>query len=184
MSHVHDYLAEAAEVAQCLDDQVIERMAVELDALRARGGRLWIAGLGGSSANASHAASDFRRLCRIDAVCLTDSIAFCSACANDEGWENFLQYDEREGDALLVLSVGGGTKEVSLPLVRAMERAKGKVFAIVGREGGEARSRASVCVIIPTVNEKHVTPHTEAFQMVVLHCLVSHPLLQKRATKW
>lgn len=184
MSHSQQYFQEVDLIGGMLRMDMVELLASYLSGLR---GTLWTAGLGGSAANASHAASDFRRLCGIDARCLTDSVAGFTAAANDEGWDNALCVDFKPSDGLLIFSVGGGSQEVSRPIVTAiakMQQAKGKVFGIVGRDGGYTAKHADVCVTIPTVNEKHVTPHTEAFQMVVLHCLVSHPLLQKRPTKW
>lgn len=188
MSHVLTYLHEVEEIAANLDHARIESMAQWLNAIRTREARLWIAGLGGSAANASHAASDFRRLCMIEAYSLTESIAGLTAAANDEGWDRCLTPSmAKPHDGLLILSVGGGTHEVSKPIVRLIDEAidfNFSILAIVGRDGGYAAKKADVSIIVPTVNEKHVTPHTEAFQMVILHCLVSHPLLQKRPTKW
>ena len=170
----------------------IEALAVELESIRAGAGRLFIAGMGGSAANASHAASDFRKLCGIQAFCLSDNVAELTARANDEGLD-YIYHDAltvhraATGDALLILSVGGGCEEVSRPLVSAMtyaETAGMSIYGIVGRDGGETAKRGKPVVIIPPVCKDRVTPHTEAFQMVIIHLLVSHPLLQKAKTKW
>lgn len=165
----------------------------ELVELRERGGRLFIAGLGGSAANASHAANDFRKLLRIEAYALCDNVAELTARANDEGWETIytgmLESGRAvEGDALLVLSVGGGAEGVSLPLVNAVAFALGRkmrILGIVGRDGGYTKEHGHAVVLIPDVSAgARVTPHTEAFQGVVLHYLASHPDLQRGATKW
>jgi len=190
-SHTVDYLKEVAEIARLLPAEQIEALVAELKALRDRGGRLFLVGLGGSAANCSHAVSDFRRLCGIDARTPVDNFAEFTAAANDEGWHwVFTEWLKgrcvTSSDVLMVLSVGGGTDMVSLPIPAAVGAAHGagmKVFGIVGRDGGYAAAHGD-CIIIPTVNPKHVTPHTEAFQMVVLHCIVSHPDLQIRKTTW
>lgn len=192
MSHTQTYMAETAAIAGQLNAELIERMAVELIQLRERGGRLFLAGLGGSAANASHAVNDFRKLCGIESYCLSDNVSELTARANDDGWARIYgdllkSSHTLSKDALLVLSVGGGTSEVSLPLVYAINYATGhemSILGIIGRDGGYTKPHAKCCVIIPTVNQDRVTPHTEAFQMVVLHCLVSHPKLQLSKTKW
>lgn len=188
MSHCEDYLEETRRVAGELSAGTVELLAEELADLRNAEGRLWIIGLGGSAANASHAANDFRKLCHIDAQVPTDNVSEFSARANDGGLESafYLPFAQPE-DALLVLSVGGGTATVSAAIVNSINDAKNigmKIFGIVGRDGGWTAKAADVCIVVPTVNDKHVTPHTEAFHMVVLHCLVSHPLLQVNKTKW
>jgi D-sedoheptulose 7-phosphate isomerase len=186
------FLREVCEIADKVDDYAIERLAKALRALRERDGRLFIAGLGGSAANASHAANDFRKLVGLEAYALNDNVAELTARANDEGWDTIytgaMQTSKaRKGDALLVLSVGGGMPEVSRPIVTAIDYAIEKnmdVFGIVGNSGGHTLARASIAVLIPVVDETRITPHTEAFQSVVLHCLACHPLLQERPTKW
>lgn len=190
MSHTDIFMIEASRVALGIVAQEVERLVLELAGMRECGARLYVVGLGGSAANASHAAADLRNLCGLDATCLTDSVAELTAGANDEGWESAFMRGMRRakrGDALLVMSVGGGAQGVSLPLVDAVDRAKErglKVLGIVGRDGGYVKAHGDHVVLIPTVSEERVTPHTEAFQMVVVHCLVSHPALQMRATKW
>lgn len=192
MSFTKQYLHEVQAVAAALKQDEMDRLAQEIVGVRKGGGRLFIAGLGGSAANASHATNDFRKLTGINAICLSDNVSELTARANDEGWrmiyEDALQaHRVRDGDALLVLSVGGGTKKVSLPLVRAIDYARSKhmrVLGIVGRDGGYTKQKGHAVVVIPTVEDKRVTPHAESFQSVVLHYLVSHPSLQRRPTKW
>lgn len=191
---VEGFLTETIEIARTLDRTAIAGMVEGLVALRARGGRLFCLGSGGSAGNASHAVNDFRKLAGIEAYSPSDNISELTARINDEGWEHayadWLRASHlRRGDAVLVLSVGGGDAErnVSPNLVRSMELARevgATVFGIVGRDGGATARLADHCVIIPTVNPEHVTPHQEAFQAVVWHLLVSHPALQAAPTKW
>ena len=188
MTHIKTYLEETKRIADSIRVTDIERLVDELCALRDRFGRLYIAGLGGSAANASHAANDFRKLCGIDAHCLTDNVASVTARANDLGWDKCLDLDfAGERDAILVLSVGGGSAGVSVPLIVAaigIAKLGGTLLGIVGRDGGYIGENAKVSVIVPTVSELRVTPHTEGWQSIVLHCLVSHPRLQVSPTKW
>ncbi len=194
MSHARKFCDEAIQILKQLDTEAIERLASELGALRGRGGRLFILGVGGSVANASHAVNDFRKLCGIETYAPTDNVSELTARVNDDGWETtFERWLEvsrlSAADMVLVLSVGGGNleKNVSPNLVRALGLAKkvgAKVGGIVGRDGGYTAQVADACVIVPTVNPEAITPHTEAFQAVVWHLLVSHPTLQKAATKW
>ena len=194
MSFVATFLAEASEVVSRIDADAVERVVAELAAVRERGARLFILGVGGSAGNASHAVNDFRKLVGIEAYAPTDNVSELTARTNDEGWETtfsaWLQVSKlRAGDAILVFSVGGGSLErnVSPNLVRAVQYAKqvgATVLGIVGRDGGYTAREADAVVIIPTVNDAHVTPHSEAFQGVVWHCVVSHPALKACATKW
>jgi D-sedoheptulose 7-phosphate isomerase len=194
LSHAVQFLSEVQEVAKLLDGNAIETLARELDALKSRNGRLFIIGVGGSAANSSHAVNDFRKLCSIEAYSPTDNVAELTARTNDEGWETvfsgWLEVSRLSAnDAILVLSVGGGdsTRNISVNIVKAIDLAKGrgaKVLAIVARTEGHAAKRSDCVVIIPTVNPDHVTPLSEAFQAIVWHCLVSHPMLQSRKTKW
>jgi D-sedoheptulose 7-phosphate isomerase len=194
MSHAATFLAEVAETAQRVPAETIETLCAELVSLRERDGRLFIIGVGGSAGNCSHAVNDFRKLCGIEAYAPTDNVSELTARTNDEGWPTiFAEWLKvsRAGakDAILVFSVGGGNleKNVSPNIVRAIEESKArglKVFGIVGRDGGYTKKAGDVVVVIPTVEESRVTPHAEAFQAVVWHCLVSHPKLQKNATKW
>jgi len=188
------FLAEAAEIIAQLDVASIEDAAALLASARAAGGRLFILGVGGSAANASHAVNDFRKIAGIEAYAPTDNVAELTARANDEGWasifDSWLRTSRlRPEDLLLILSVGGGNVEqnVSPNLVAALKYAKSvgaKIIGIVGRDGGYTATVADACVLIPTVNPAHVTPHTEAFQAVIWHLLVSHPAVKTQATKW
>ena len=172
----------------------IERAARILVRTRANKGRLFILGVGGSAANASHAVNDFRKICGIEAYAPTDNVAELTARTNDAGWSTvFVEWlrdsDLKAADTLLILSVGGGNveKNVSLNLVYAINDALAvgsKVIGIVGRDDGHTADVADACIIIPTVNPDHVTPHSEAFQAIVWHLLVSHPLLKRTQTKW
>jgi D-sedoheptulose 7-phosphate isomerase len=194
MSFAETYLAEVQIVAGRLDAASIERAAALLAGTRADGGRLFILGVGGSAANASHAVNDFRKIVNLEAYAPTDNVSELTARTNDEGWagvfESWLRGSHlRSQDCVLVLSVGGGDieKGVSPNLVVApkyVQTVGAKIVAIVGRDGGFAARVADASVIIPTVNPVHVTPHSEAFQAVVWHLLVSHPLLKQSETKW
>jgi D-sedoheptulose 7-phosphate isomerase len=193
-SHAANFLAEAAEIARRLPAERIEALCAELVSLRERNGRLFIIGVGGSAGNCSHAVNDFRKLCGIEAYAPTDNVSELTARTNDEGWATvfaeWLKISHANAkDAILVFSVGGGNleKNVSPNIVRAIEESKArglKVFGIVGRDGGYTKKAGDVVIVIPTIEESRVTPHAEAFQAVVWHCLVSHPELQKNATKW
>ena len=194
MSFVSEYLAEAKQIVEQLDTAAMEKMARLLVDLRARGGRLFILGIGGSAGHASHAVNDFRKIVGIEAYTPTDNVSELTARINDDGWETSLAkwlQGSRLGrtDAICVFSVGGGDidRGVSINLVRAIEYAKSvgaTVCGIVGRTGGFTAKVADVCVIIPTVNPETVTAHAEAFQAVVWHLLVSHPQLQKEEMRW
>ena len=188
MNHCKQYLVETVAIASQIDCGKIEEMVRELVALRERRGRLFIIGLGGSAANASHAVNDFRRLCGIEAYTPVDNVAELTAAANDDGWGSlFIPKFCNSSDALLILSVGGGSKDVSLPLVIVIEHAKLQgmnVYGIVGRDGGYTKIHANHCIVVPTIKDSRVTPHTEGWQSVILHCLVSHPDLQRNKTKW
>ncbi|MBL8237556.1 MAG: SIS domain-containing protein [Bryobacterales bacterium] len=194
MSFVAQYIGESIEILQKLDAGAIEKMVSVLVATRAEGGRLFLLGVGGSAANASHAVNDFRKIVGLEAYAPTDNVSELTARTNDEGWEgvfaNWLKVSKlRAGDCVFVLSVGGGNleKNVSPNLVRAVAYAKeagASVVGIVGRDGGYTATVADACVIVPTVNVTHTTPHAEAFQAVVWHLLVSHPALKATETKW
>jgi D-sedoheptulose 7-phosphate isomerase len=189
-----EFLAEAKEVIDRLDAASIENAASLLALTRASGGRLFILGVGGSAANASHAVNDFRKIAGIEAYAPTDNVSELTARVNDEGWatvfEAWLRVSRlRANDLVLVFSVGGGDleKNVSPNLVAALQYAKtvgAKIVGIVGRDGGHTAKVADVCVLIPTVNPAHVTPHAEAFQAIVWHLLVSHPAVKQQQTKW
>jgi D-sedoheptulose 7-phosphate isomerase len=194
MDFTYRYLAEARQVLDQLDGEQIEKMVGLVRETRACGGRLFILGVGGSAANASHAVNDFRKLAGMEAYAPTDNVSELTARTNDEGWasvfENWLRGSRlRRDDAVLVLSVGGGNLEnnVSPNLVLALQYAQqvgARILGIVGRDGGFTARVANACVVVPTVNPENVTPHTEAFQSVILHLLVSHPELKVAPTKW
>jgi D-sedoheptulose 7-phosphate isomerase len=188
------FLAEVAEVTQRLDVAAIEQCVDVLEAARERGGRVFVVGVGGSAANASHAVNDFRKLSEFEAYAPSDNTAELTARTNDEGWptvfEAWLRTSRlRREDVVLVLSVGGGDLErnVSPNIVRALSYARtvgASILGIVGRDGGYTATVADVCVVVPTVNAAHVTPHAESFQQIIWHLLVSHPRLKRAATKW
>jgi D-sedoheptulose 7-phosphate isomerase len=194
MSHAAKFLEEVVETARRIEPQSIESLCGELVSLRDRDGRLFILGVGGSAGNASHAVNDFRKLCGIEAYAPTDNVSELTARTNDEGWptvfSEWLKVSRaNEKDAILIFSVGGGNleKNVSPNLVSAIATAKERglrVLGVVGRDGGYTKKAGDCVVVIPTVEESRVTPHSEAFQAIVWHCLVSHPKLQKNATKW
>ena len=194
MTYTQQHLNEAAQVLARLDTEHIERMAQRLADVRARGGRLFFLGVGGSAGNCGHAVNDFRKLAGFEAYAPTDNVSELTARTNDEGWETvFVGWLKgsrlRAADGLVVFSVGGGCleKNVSANLVRALQYARevgATIVGVVGRDGGYTAQVADACVIVPTVNVATVTPHAEAFQAVIWHLLVSHPLLKVAATKW
>jgi len=194
MSYARQHLDEAARIAAGLDDAMIERVAALLADLRARGGRLFFLGVGGSAANCSHAVNDFRKIAGIEAYTPVDNVSELTARTNDEGWDSvfvaWLQGSRLQAkDMVFVLSVGGGSleKNVSPNLVRALQYARqvgAPVAGIVGRDGGYTAQVADACVVIPTVAAERITPHTEGFCAVIWHLLVSHPALARSATKW
>ncbi len=193
-THAARYLHEAREVAASIDDALVERIAEGLISLREQGGRLFLVGVGGSAANCSHAVNDFRKLCGIEAYTPVDNVSELTARTNDEGWETVFAAwltvsRANDRDALFVFSVGGGDAErnISVNLVHALDEAKRrgmKIYGVVGRQGGYTKQVGDEVLVVPTVNAEHVTPHTEAFQAVIWHCLVSHPRLQTTAPKW
>lgn len=194
MSFTADYLREVAEIASCLDVDGVERLAALLRETRDAGGRLFILGVGGSAANASHAVNDFRKLAGFEAYAPTDNVSELTARTNDEGWptvfEAWLRVSRlRPADMLLVLSVGGGDEQrgVSANLVGAVQLARAtgaKVGGIVGRADGYTARAADVCVIVPAVAPERLTPHAEEWQAVIWHLLVSHPSLRLAPGKW
>ena len=194
LTFVREYLDEVRRVTDGLDAEEIERVSVILADTRRRGGRLFILGVGGSAANASHAVNDFRKITGMEAYAPTDNVSELTARTNDEGWatvfEAWLAGSRlRAEDTLLVFSVGGGNleKNVSPNLVKALEYARhigASIVGVVGRDGGFTAQVADACVLVPTVNAVHVTPHSEAFQGIVWHLLVSHPALKQVQTKW
>lgn len=194
MGHVSTYFEQVAGIARQIDQRAIERIATGLADLRERGGRLFIIGVGGSAANCSHAVNDFRKLCGIETYTPVDNVSELTARTNDEGWDTVFAAWLRTSracskDAILVFSVGGGDAErnVSANIVRALEEAKArglKIYGVVGRDGGFTKKVGDEVVVVPTIDPKSITPHTEAFQAVVWHCLVSHPGLAIKEAKW
>ena len=194
VSFVEQYFSEVQTIAHQIDTRKVDDIANDLAALRENGGRLFFLGVGGSAGNASHAVNDFRKLCGIEAYAPTDNASELTARTNDEGWETvfaeWLKVSKlNEKDALFIFSVGGGNaeKNVSANLISSIRLAKersAKVFGIVGKADGFTYQQANSCIHIPMVDSKLVTPHSEAFQAVVWHCLVSHPSLKVNETKW
>jgi len=194
MSFSQSFLAEVTKVVQQLDAAKIELIADKLAAVREKGGRLFFLGVGGSAGNCNHAVNDFRKIAGFEAYAPTDNVSELTARTNDEGWETvFVSWLKgsrlRKEDGVFIFSVGGGSleKNVSPNLVKALQHAKevgATIVGIVGRDGGYTATVSDAVVIIPTVNADHVTPHSEAFQAVVWHLLVSHPKLKAAVTKW
>ncbi len=194
MTYSQQHLNETSEIVSKINPADCDRCVAELKAVRERGGRLFILGVGGSAANASHAVNDLRKIAAIEAYAPTDNVSELSARTNDDGWASvFAEWlkGSRLGpkDCLFILSVGGGNleKNVSPNLVAALQLAKqvgARVIGIVGKDGGYTAKVADACVIVPTVNPVNVTPHSEAFQAVVWHLFVSHPELKVNQTKW
>lgn len=188
------FIEETREILSSLDVEAVERLAEKLAAVRSGGGRLFILGVGGSAGHASHAVNDFRKICGFEAYAPTDNVSELTARINDDGWESslagWLQGSRlSKDDAILVFSVGGGSKEkgVSVNLIRAMEHAQkvgASVFGVLGRDGGYTAQVADVAVVIPPLFPSRVTPHTEGLCAVVWHLLVTHPVLARRETKW
>lgn len=191
---IENYFQEAIEVINKIDREQIKKVIDVIKGLKNNNGRLFIIGVGGSAANASHAVNDFRKIAGIESYTPTDNVSELTARINDNGWESvFVDWlkisNLNENDCLFILSVGGGSieKKVSVNLVESIKYAKkikAKIIGIVGRDGGYTKKEADACIIIPTVNEKSITPHTEAFQAIVWHLLVSHPDVQKYEMKW
>jgi D-sedoheptulose 7-phosphate isomerase len=194
MSYAEQHLNEALEIIRTLDVAAIEQMADLLVTVKAEGGRIFFLGVGGSAGNCSHAVNDFRKIVGIESYAPTDNVSELTARTNDEGWATifagWLQTSKlSERDVIMIFSVGGGNleKNISPNLVEALKYAKtvgAKVAGIVGRDGGYTAQVADVCVIVPTVNSENITPHSEAFQAVIWHLLVSHPKLKVHQTKW
>jgi D-sedoheptulose 7-phosphate isomerase len=194
MSYARQHLEESKRVIEGLDADAIEKVVDVLHATRERGGRLFFLGVGGSAANCSHAVNDFRKIAGFEAYAPTDNVSELTARTNDEGWPSvFVEWLRtsrlNKNDALFIFSVGGGNveKNISPNLVYALKLAKevgASVVGVVGRDGGYTKQVADACVLIPTVNESNITPHSEAFQAVVWHLLVSHPKLKAKQTKW
>ena len=194
MTFTSTFLTEAKDIIDRLDQSAIERAAQLIAEVRGRKGRLFILGVGGGAGHASHAVNDFRKIAGIEAYAPTDNVSELTARVNDEGWETvFVEWlkvsNLNKNDLVLVFSVGGGNleKNVSPNLVRALQWAREKgtpIAAIVGKDGGYAAQTGDAVMLIPVVNPQHITPHTEAFQAVIWHLLVTHPLVKAAQTKW
>ena len=194
MNHSDIYFDEVSRIAASIDHTAVERLVSALVELRERQGRLFLLGVGGSAANCSHAVNDFRKLCGIEAYAPTDNVSELTARTNDEGWETVFaawlrNSKANNSDAVFVFSVGGGdvVKNVSANIVAALDEAKArglKVFGVVGRQGGYTKEVGDEVIVVPTVDPARVTLHTEAFQAVIWHCLVSHPALCRVEAKW
>ena len=194
MNFIESFIAESAEILQKLDVSAIENIVAVLFKTREQGGRLFVLGVGGSAASASHAVNDFRKIVGIETYAPTDNVAELTARTNDEGWASvFKEWLEgshlNSKDTIMIFSVGGGNleKNVSPNLVLALQLAKdvgASIVGVVGRDGGYTAQVADACVIVPVVNPEHITPHTEAFHSVVHHLLVTHPRLKARSTMW
>jgi D-sedoheptulose 7-phosphate isomerase len=194
MSYTVDYMAEAKNIIDKINYTAIDRLIEKIDGVRKSGGRLFFLGVGGSAANASHAVNDFRKIAQIESYTPGDNVSELTARVNDNGWDSvFIDWLKgsklNKKDALFILSVGGGNqqKNVSVNLIKALQYAKeigAGILGIVGRDGGFTATVADACVIVPTVNSSTVTPHTEAFQAVIWHLIVSHPLLRLSEMKW
>ena len=188
------YMLEHIEIADAINPELIELCVDALVDTKQNNGRLFIIGVGGSAGNASHACNDFRKLCDLEAYAPTDNVSELTARTNDEGWDTvfseWLKTSKLNNtDAVLLLSVGGGNKEkgVSVNLINAVDFAcqKGaKILSIVGRDDGYAAQKSDICIVVPMINPKMITPHSESYQSVIWHCIVSHPSLQARGTKW
>ena len=193
-SHAVTFMKEVSEIANKIDHTKISDMAISLSELREKKGRLFFIGVGGSAANCSHAVNDFRKICEIETYTPTDNVSELTARTNDEGWETtFSEWlrisNANEKDAVFILSVGGGNsaKNISPNIVKAVDEALIRnmtIFGIVGKSDGHTQQNGHFVVTVPNVSEERVTPHSEAFQAVIWHCLVSDPILAKKTTKW
>jgi D-sedoheptulose 7-phosphate isomerase len=194
MSYSATHLLESIEITKAINPEIVEGIVELLVEIKNNGGRLFVLGVGGSAANSGHAVNDFRKLAGIETYAPTDNVAELTARTNDEGWQTvfsgWLRVSKLNSkDCLFILSVGGGNKEknVSANLIEAIDLAKevgAKVTGIVGRDGGYTAKNADLCLVVPTVNTETVTPHSESFQAVIWHLMVSHPKLKSNPTKW
>jgi D-sedoheptulose 7-phosphate isomerase len=194
MTFSKKHLDEVIEITKAIDSEIVEKIVELLLDVKSAGGRLFVLGVGGSAANAGHAVNDFRKLAGIETYAPTDNVAELTARTNDEGWQTvfsgWLKVSKLNSkDCLFILSVGGGSKEknISPNLIEAIDLAKvvgARITGIVGRDGGYTAQNADICLVIPTVNQSAVTPHSESFQTVLWHLMVSHPKLKSNPTKW
>lgn len=192
--HFDRFFSEAADIARLIDQEILDQIVDRIVRLRREGGRLFLCGVGGSAGNCSHAVNDFRKLAGVEAYSPVDNVSELTARTNDEGWETVFAHWLKvsracDRDVLMVFSVGGGSREqnISPNLVTAIDEAKARgmhVLGIVGRDGGYTKRYGDLVVVVPTVNPNHVTPHTEAFQAVIWHAIVSDPRLVVQGNKW
>ena len=191
---ITEYFNQIAVIAKLIDIKEINKLVYELKSLKKRNGRLFFLGVGGSAGNASHAVNDFRKLCNIESYCPTDNVSELTARINDDGWNSsfaeWLKVSKiNRKDSIFIFSVGGGSKskKVSINLIQAIDYAKKKkikIFGVIGKKNGYAKKKGDNIIVVPEINKKLITPFSEAFQAVIWHCLVSHPLLQTCKTKW
>ena len=191
---ITEYFNQIAVIAKLIDIKEINKLLYELKSLKKRNGRLFFLGVGGSAGNASHAVNDFRKLCNIESYCPTDNVSELTARINDDGWNSsfaeWLKVSKiNRKDSIFIFSVGGGSKskKVSVNLIQAIDYAKKKkikIFGVIGKKNGYAKKKGDNIIVVPEINKKLITPFSEAFQAVIWHCLVSHPLLQTCKTKW
>jgi len=192
--HINKYFYQVSKIAQMIDKNEINKLVKNIARIKKKSGRIFFLGVGGSAGNSSHAVNDFRKLCNIEAYTPTDNVSELTARINDEGWNysfvDWLRVSRfNSKDAIFILSVGGGNKikNVSTNLIKAIDyvlKKKGKIFGIVGRKDGYTKKKGHNILVVPLIDEKLITPHAEAFQAVIWHCLVSHPDLQSNKTKW
>ena len=194
MNFSKQYLEECIEICNAINPDEIEKIADLINSIRSTNGRIFFLGVGGGAGHASHAVNDFRKICNIESYAPTDNVSELTARVNDDGWDtsyvNWLRGSHlSDKDLLFVFSVGGGNleKNISVNILKSLQLAQeigSKICGVVGRDGGYTKKVADICIIVPTVNENNITPHTEAFQAVIWHLLVAHPLLLSNEMKW
>ena len=192
--HINQFFNQTREISELINKKDIEKLVLSILEIKKNNGRLFFLGVGGSAANSSHAVNDFRKICDIECYCPTDNVSEFSARVNDDGWDSsfteWLKVSKLNSrDAIFIFSVGGGNieKKVSTNLVKSIDFSKkvgSKILGVVGCDGGYTKKNGNTVIVVPTIDKSLVTPHTEAFQALVWHCLVSHPALQKNKTKW
>ena len=192
--HINKYFYQVSKIAEMIDKNEINKLVKQIVRIKRKSGRIFFLGVGGSAGNSSHAVNDFRKLCNIEAYTPTDNVSELTARINDEGWDysfvDWLRVSKFSSkDAIFIFSVGGGNKikNVSTNLIKAIDyvlKKKGKIFGIVGRKDGYTKKKGHNVLVVPLIDKKLITPHAEAFQAVIWHCLVSHPDLQSNKTKW
>ena len=192
--HINKYFYQVSKIAEMVDKNEVNELVKNIVKIKRKSGRIFFLGVGGSAGNSSHAVNDFRKLCNIEAYTPTDNVSELTARINDEGWNysfvDWLKVSKfNSRDAIFIFSVGGGNKikNVSTNLIKAIDfvlKKKGKIFGIVGKKDGYTKKKGHNVLVVPLVDKKLITPHSEAFQAVIWHCLVSHPDLQSNKTKW